>query len=86
MYSTLDDITRAARSLRDKLVAVGEQDAARELTSVLQHPWTFRSEALMEIGMALEKTRPTAVAKLQVDDVQFLDVLIAETRRIFEGR
>jgi len=85
MYTTVEDIIRDARIIRDRLASIGETEVSRELTEVIEHPWTFGSEALIEIGLALKNIRSNASARLQQDDVKLLDTLITETRRMFES-
>ena len=85
MDRTVADIIQGARKICDGLALAGEADAARELHEVIEHPWTFGSEALVEIGLALEDVRSACAEKLLSRHVELLDTLIAEARKIFEG-
>ena len=75
-YKTVDEFILDAKVIRDKLSSAGEIHMASELSEVIDHPWTFGSEALGEIGIALQQSKATAKRALTLPDQAFLDEII----------
>jgi hypothetical protein len=72
-YTTVEDVFKIAATIRDKLLACHETEAANELTGTLECFWTTSSEALVEMVKSLDVVRPACEASLAESDVQLLD-------------
>ena len=72
-YTTVEDVFKVVATIRDKLLACHETQAANELTGTLECFWTTSSEALVEMIKSLDLVRPACEASLDESDVQLLD-------------
>ena len=84
-YTTVDEFILDAKIICDKLSSAGEIQVAAELSEVIDHPWTFGSEALGEIGMALQKSKAVVKSTLNLSDQIFLDESIQKAKNLLES-
>jgi hypothetical protein len=84
-YTTIDDFIRDANIICDRITSQVSTEASSELSSVINHKWTFASEALGEIGNALKQARPIILQNMSKSDLAFLDEIIQSARELFEN-
>ncbi len=84
-YHNVEDVYVVVRQLRDKLLACGEEQAAKELDETMSSFWTTSSAALGEIKFILLKVRPIAEKVLDKETLGLLDSAIKGATKLWNG-
>jgi hypothetical protein len=84
-YHSVEDVYAVARQLRDRLLELGEDRAAKELDDTMTSFWTTGSEALGEIKLSLLQVRPLVEKALGTDAVCLLDSAVNGATRLWNG-
>lgn len=82
-FKSVEDVYGVARLLRDRLAALGEDRAAKELDDTMANFWTTASEALGEIKLSLLQVRPVVEKALGTDDLKLLDSAVSGTTSLW---
>ena len=82
-YHSVSDVFAVAGQLRDRLAQTGQHPAAKELDDVLTCAFTTGSEALGEIGLALNRVRPIVEKCLDNDALVLLDSAVEGSNKLW---
>ncbi len=85
-YTTVEDVFKVATTIRDRLLACQETQAANKLTETLGCFWTTSSEALIEMIKSLDLVRCACEASLGESDVKLLESVRSDALKLLNLR